>query len=165
MYTRCKQTRVVPTLLFLVLIAGQPALSQSVDNDNISATLDSLHSKASQADFAEYFDLYSDRAIFLGTDATERWTLNEFKDYTRPHFDQGNGWTYHPVERYIYVSPGGSTAWFDETLDNASLGSTRGTGVLEKIDGVWKISQYNLTIPIPNEIALDVVQQIRALDE
>ena len=35
------------------------------------------------------------------------------------------------------------------------------TGVLVKRDGGWKITQYNLTIPIPNEIALEVVERIR----
>ena len=32
------------------------------------------------------------------------------------------------------------------------------------IGGEWKIAQYNLTIPIPNLLATDVVAMIRALD-
>lgn len=46
-------------------------------------------------------------------------------------------------------------------LDNDKYGECRGTGVLVKLGGAWRIVQYNLTIPIPNEIALDVVEMIR----
>jgi hypothetical protein len=81
-----------------------------------------------------------------------------------PHFSQGRGWTYEPTERYISVSSDGDTAWFDERLDNAGLGDTRGSGVLVLRDGGWKIAQYNLTIPIPNALAGDVVRQIRELE-
>ena len=38
-------------------------------------------------------------AIFLGTDKTERWTVEEFKAYAEPAFSDGNGWTYEVVER------------------------------------------------------------------
>jgi hypothetical protein len=41
-------------------------------------------------------------------------------------------------------------------------GSARGTGVLRRIGGVWKIEQYHLTIPVPNALADEVVKRIRA---
>ena len=50
-------------------------------------------------------------------------------------------------------------AWFDEQLENAKLGVCRGSGVLVKADGAWKIKQYNLTMLVPNEIAEDVAKQ------
>lgn len=60
------------------------------------------------------------------------------------------------------VSPrDGRVAWFDELLDSASYGECRGTGVLEKIEGGWKIVQYHLTIPMPNDLAKDLVARIR----
>jgi hypothetical protein len=55
----------------------------------------------------------------------------------------------------------GNVAWFDEVLDSASYGECRGTGVLRREDGVWKIAHYNLTIPIPNDLAKDFVAKIR----
>ncbi len=152
----------------IILISGcsdSPASAQSTDEAAVSAVLDSLHSKASQADFDGYFDLYQSNAIFLGTDATERWTLDEFKEYTRPHFDRGNGWTYTSTSRHIYFSEDGKTAWFDELLDNNNLGITRGSGVLAASSSGWKFAQYNLTIPIPNELADQVVSQIRSNDQ
>ena len=66
------------------------------------------------------------------------------------------------IERHISISADGATAWFDERLDNASLGETRGSGVLIRSGDRWQVVQYNLTIPIPNALAGDVVRQIRA---
>ena len=130
---------------------------------DVSDVLDALHAKASEADFDGYFALYAREAVFLGTDATERWTREEFMEYTRARFDTGTGWTYHLLERHVSVVPDGRTAWFDERLENENLGETRGSGALVLEEGRWKIAQYNLTIPIPNEIARDVAERIRAL--
>jgi hypothetical protein len=38
--------------------------------------------------------MFAPDGIFIGTDATERWTVAEFKAYAKPHFDKGRGWTY-----------------------------------------------------------------------
>ena len=56
----------------------------------------------------------------------------------------------------------GEPCWFDEVLHNDKYGETRGSGALRRIDGAWRIVQYNLTIPIPNEMAANVVEMIRA---
>ena len=120
------------------------------------------HQAASDADFDGYFDLYAEQAVFLGTDATERWTREEFMAYTKARFDTGTGWTYHMLERHVSVAPDGRTAWFDERLWNAKYGDCRGTGVLV-LDGSadWRIAHYNLTFPIPNDLALQVVGLIQ----
>lgn len=153
--------------IFAFLIAAAlPAAPLAAQDDaraDVSATLDALHEAASEADFDRYFSLYADEAVFLGTDATERWTREEFMDYTKARFNTGTGWTYHMLERHIAIAPGGRTAWFDERLENANLGETRGSGVLVMEGGGWKIAQYNLTIPIPNEMAREVAERIRAL--
>ncbi|MCK5940917.1 MAG: nuclear transport factor 2 family protein [Planctomycetes bacterium] len=60
------------------------------------------------------------------------------------------------------VAEGGQLAWFDEVLDNASYGECRGTGVLVRRDGAWVLQQYNLTVPVPNDLMADVARQIRA---
>ena len=154
----------IVTLVALSL-ASTKVFAQESENTQVAAVLDSLHSKASQADFVGYFELYTDDAVFLGTDATERWPIREFKDYTRLRFEQGDGWTYTMNSRNIFISPDGRTAWFDEELQNANLGLTRGTGVLQKIGKDWKIAQYNLTVPVPNEIVRDVVRQINDFNQ
>ena len=150
-------------LLLLIALAWRPAAAQSSDDERaVSAVLDALHDAASKAQFDRYFGLFAEDAVFLGTDATERWSGADFKAYAKPIFDEGRGWTYTPTERHVYIARDGRTAWFDERLENANLGETRGTGVLVREGGTWKIAQYNLTIPIPNALAREVVRMIRA---
>lgn len=151
-------------LLLVSLVLSAPVSLAQSEEDAVSTVLDDIHRLASEADFEGYFNLYTEDAIFLGTDASERWTIDEFKQYAQPAFDRGSGWTYVMTERNIFISEDGNTAWFDERLENEGFGECRGTGVLVKIDGIWKVSQYNLTVPIPNELLRDVVAQIRALD-
>ena len=45
-------------------------------------------------------------------------------------------------------------------LDTPNLGVCRGSGVLILLGGEWKIAQYNLSIPIPNNLANAIVKQI-----
>ena len=123
--------------------------------------LDAFHFAASKAQFNEYFATFTPDGVFIGTDATERWTLEQFKAYAKPHFDRGRGWTYTVAERHLNVSADSKHASFDELLDNKSLGRCRGTGVLRMVDGQWRIEQYHLTIPVPNELADEVVKRIR----
>ena len=51
-------------------------------------------------------------------------------------------------------------AWFDELLDNENYGECRGSGVLTRTLGGWKILQYNLTLTVPNDVAASVVELI-----
>lgn len=138
-----------------------PALLET-DRAAVGRVLDDLHEFASRADEARYFALFAPDAVFLGTDATERWSLQQFRDYAHPIFSQGRGWTYASKQRSIGFGPDGRTAWFDESLVNAKLGECRGSGALVRNDeGHWRIVQYNLTIPVPNDLADEFVRRIR----
>ncbi len=154
---------VVASCVAVVLGSGAP--DPGDDPAAVTAVLDNLHDAASKADGKRYFNCFAPGAVFFGTDATERWKIDEFRVYAQVRFDQGTGWTYHPRKRHVFLSRDRETAWFDEALHNEKYGACRGTGVLVKCDGAWKITQYNLTIPIPNEIALEVVQMIRRRPE
>jgi len=132
-------------------------------NHSVWTVLDHLHASAADANFDEYFALYAPNATFLGTDGTERWTLEQFKDYTRPRFAEGKGWTYTSRNRHAFFSDDGRVCWFDELLDNAKYGECRGSGVLVYgDDGKWRIAQYNLSKTIPNDKMEAVVQVIGA---
>lgn len=137
-------------------------ISLASDKEDVGVVLDAFHKAAAEADATTYFDSFTPDGVFIGTDAKEVWTVAEFRAYAEPYFSKGRGWTYVSRNRHIYFSQSGNTAWFDELLDNASYGETRGTGVLEKMDGQWKIAQYHLTIPVPNAIAGEVVKMIKA---
>ena len=108
-------------------------------------------------------DSYSSDAIFLGTDKTERWTIEEFKAYAKPAFEDGHGWTYTLVERNWEGE--GDTRWFDEILFNEMLGHCRGTGVIQLINNEWKIAHYALTMLVPNSVAEEVGSQTKQADK
>jgi hypothetical protein len=132
----------------------------------ISATLDSLHAAAAKADGAAYFALFAPDAVFIGTDASERWPIAAFRVYAMARFATGKGWTYTPRERHVTLAqiPCGCVAWFDELLDSKKYGTSRGSGVLIKTDGGWKIEQYALTFPMPNDLAADITGRIKAFE-
>ena len=127
-------------------------------------TLSSFHDAAAKADETRYFDLFAKGgSVFLGTDATERWELDEFREFAHPYFAKGKAWTYTlvPGSRKISFVRGSNVAYFDELLQNAKLGTCRGRGVLVIENGQWKVAQYNLSIPVPNEKAESVVREIQ----
>lgn len=128
----------------------------------IARTLDSFHDAAAVADEDRYFAILPDDAVFLGTDATERWTGKEFRAFAMRYFQRKSAWTYVPLERHIRMADGGGMAWFDEVLDNKGYGECRGTGVLAQREGRWVLLHYNLTVPVPNDLMGDVARQIRA---
>ena len=128
---------------------------------HIEAVLDEFHAAASKADEEAYFARLALSAVFLGTDPGERWAGEDYRDFVHRYFSQGKGWTYTPSRRTVEIAVDGQTAWFDERVENEWYGECRGTGVLQLREGEWKIEQYNLTIPIPNELAADVVAKIR----
>ena len=130
---------------------------------DVARALDDFHDAAANADEDRYFALLPDDAVFLGTDGTERWTGAAFRRFAMPYFQRASAWTYVTIARAVEVAQGGDVAWFDEALDNASYGECRGSGVLVRRDGRWVLRQYNLTIPVPNDLAAGVVKRIRAL--
>tara|TARA_R110002072_G_scaffold42064_18_gene118389 strand:- start:10781 stop:11341 length:561 start_codon:yes stop_codon:yes gene_type:complete len=131
-----------------------------LEQSKIEGTLNAWHTAASIGDFDRYFRSMTHDSIFLGTDATERWTKPQFMDYAREPFADGHGWTYNPSQRHITVAHDGKTAWSDELLTHDRYGTLRGTSVLVNINKHWKIAQYNLTFLVPNPIAKEVVELI-----
>jgi len=148
-------------LLVLALTSGC-ATHPATDRRPIDQTLDAWHTAASQADAAVYFGLLSEDAIFLGTDASERWTKAEFVAYAAPYFAQGRGWTYRPRDRHVQFTADGHLAWIDELLDSDKYGELRGTGVLRRDLSSWRIVHYSMSFPLPNEATPAVIEWLRA---
>lgn len=150
-------------LIACLMLVAQPAATNAIDEAAVGAVIDRMHDAASRADGAVYFAQYAPDARFIGTDAGERWSLTAFRAYAEPFFARGQGWTYVPRERVVTIAPIACRciAWFDERLDNASYGETRGSGVLRLTDDGWKIEQYVLSFAVPNAAARDVVALIR----
>lgn len=142
------------------LAAALASVAPARDTTEVASVLDDFHRAAAAADFDRYFGHFATDGVFLGTDPGERWTVTEFQDYARPYFDAGRGWTYRPTVRHIVLGPEGRIAWFDELLHNDSYGTTRGSGVVIHEGGRWRIALYDLSIPIPNPLAREVVDLI-----
>ncbi len=142
-----------------------PRLDRQAQIDGVDQVLNSLHANAAAAKGDAYFALFAPDAVYMGTDVSERWSIDEFKGYALPYFNQGKGWVYTKRNRHISVSPTGNTAWFDEVLDSQNYGTSRGTGVLVRGKDGWKISQYHLTFPIPNDLADEFTTRIKAFEK
>ena len=133
--------------------------SSSSDQQAAAQVLDLLNQYSSDADWDKYFALYRQDGIFIGTDASERWGMAEFEHYSRPT----KGWRYDLTERHLIQH--GDVILFDELLNSPAYGVSRGTGTLIKTDGNWKIAQYHLSFPIPNEIAKQITTEIKAANK
>ncbi|WP_127140886.1 nuclear transport factor 2 family protein [Flagellimonas marinaquae] len=144
-------------LFVAFLMVSINLFSQTTDKEVIHNVLDGWHKDAANADFESYFGKMTEDGVFLGTDATENWQNDEFRAFSKPYFDRGKAWSFTAVERNIYVDESGEFAWFDELLDT-QMKICRGSGVLKKINGQWKIAHYVLSIAVPNEFVDELVQ-------
>lgn len=147
-------------LFVLFFTSSMLVNAQDKSVEEIHFLLDNWHRAAAKANFNDYFNAMADDAVFIGTDATENWNKKAFQDYAKPYFDKGKAWSFTPLERHIYFSKDGKTAWFDELLDT-QMKICRGSGVVEKIKGEWKIKHYVLSMTIPNGNS-DAVIKIKA---
>ena len=142
-------------LLSIFFIASSCATHQpSTAKIEISSTLDKWHRAAANADFSSYFNLMTSDAIYIGTDATENWNVQQFKAFAKPYFDRGKAWSFFAVQRNIYVVDA-NLAYFDELLDT-QMKICRGSGIMKKIDNQWKVQHYVLSMTVPNENAAAV---------
>lgn len=148
-------------LLLLLIIVTNFASAQN--KEIINTTLDNWHKAAAKADFKSYFDVLTDDAIYIGTDATENWNKKQFEAFAKPYFDKGRAWNFTALERNIYFSSDKKMVWFDELL-NTQMKICRGSGVMVKEKNVWKIKHYVLSMTVPNENSDEVVKIKSALE-
>jgi ketosteroid isomerase-like protein len=141
-------------------------LGLSAQEKAINTTINQWHTAAKEANFDQYFGLMTTDAVFVGSDASEVWSYDEFKSFSKPYFDAGKAWTFTPIERHVYISDNQQMAWFDETLNSTHMGVCRGSGVLEKQEGnTWKIKHYVLSLAIPNDHVTEIVKLKKILDQ
>jgi len=112
--------------------------------------MDDWHHAAATGDEKVFFGSMGPDAIYIGTDATERWPKAEFETWAMKYFERDTAWAFRPIEREIYYSRNGDVAWFNETLDTW-MGTCRGSGILERTAMGWMLQHYHLAIAVPNE--------------
>ena len=151
---------IAPFAALLLALQAPPVPTAEAE---VAAVLDRLNAASAAADGPAYFALFTPDARFVGTDATEHWSLPEFRAFAEPVFARGKGWSYPATDRTITVAPIDCRciAWFEEKLVNDSYGVTRGSGVLRLTDDGWKIEQYVLSFAVPNDRSAAVVEAIR----
>lgn len=150
-------------IIALLITVSLSAQNGDANKTAINTVLDNWHNAAATANFNDYFSAMAHDAIFIGTDATENWNKKAFQQYSKPYFDKGKAWSFTALERHIYFSRDGKTAWFDELL-NTQMKICRGSGVLEKVKGTWKIKHYVLSMTIPNDNSDAVIKIKTALE-
>lgn len=127
---------------------------------NIHGLMNAWHEAAATANEDIFFGSMTDKGIYLGTDKTEKWTRDEMKEWSKEYFNRESAWDFTVLNRDIYLSKDGNTAWFNEKLDTW-MGVCKGTGVLVKQDNNWKIALYDLSVTVDN----DNVQQFIELEK
>lgn len=151
-------------LFLLSSISCSAQKNTNTSKNEINLILDNWHKAAAEANFANYFTAMTEESIFIGTDALEHWNKKEFMAYAKPHFDKGKAWSFTSLQRNIYFSKDGKTAWFDELL-STQMKLCRGSGVLTQENGIWKIEQYVLSMTVPNEVAAEVIKNKAPIED
>jgi hypothetical protein len=159
----CPAITSISLMLFIFTGCNSKTANQEEDKKQIAIMLDSFNIAAAKADFDNYFKNFTEDAIFIGTDATEHWNKKDFMAYAKPHFDKGRAWSFTSIDRHIFFDKTGNTAWFDELLDT-QMKICRGSGVVLREGNHWKISQYVLSMTIPNSKS-DTIVKIKSSEE
>ncbi len=147
--------------LFLTFISH----STFAQHEDVEQLLNNWHAAAANAEFENYFASFAEDAYFIGTDASERWSVIEFKRFAKPHFNTAPAWKFIPIQRNIEFSANRKLAWFDEVLNSDHLGVCRGSGVLIYEEQSWKIKHYVLSLIVPNALAKEVAQLKQKADQ
>lgn len=103
----------------------------------------------------------ADDIILYGTDSHERLTgWDNIKDAIKSQFGQIEDTYISASDQFIKINSSGNMAWFAEAINynfmyNGEAKKYEGlrfTGVVEKIDGEWKLVQAHLSVPASIDI-------------
>ncbi len=144
-------------------VGRQPVLSappfEPAANDpaaGVRRLLRDHHLAANQADSERYFGFFAPEAVVVGS--TGRYTVARL----RALLSRGQGLPTIPIEQLVYLSPDQNLAWFEELVETKNVGLMRGTGVLRKADGAWRLAHHSLTILVPRQLSAALAGRIDA---
>ncbi|HEY0651510.1 MAG TPA: nuclear transport factor 2 family protein [Chryseosolibacter sp.] len=150
-------------LICILFLASIPAFAQH-QKPQIEKFIDAWHLAATNADATAFFGAMDDDCIYIGTDASERWTKAEFLKFAKPYFDKGKAWDFKAYDRDIHVSADGRYVWFSELL-TTWMGVCRGSGVLYQTPQGWKLKQYHLSVTVPNDVIKDFISLVENFNQ
>jgi hypothetical protein len=156
-----KKSILFTSILFIFATCNRSSKDIRIEKINtikieVNSILTDWHKAASQANFDAYFGKMDSISVFIGTDASENWSKEKFKSFSKPYFDKGKAWDFKTLERNIYVNKSKNFVWFDELL-TTWMGTCRGSGVLERKNNTWKIKHYVLSVSVPNDDIEDII--------
>ena len=156
-----KKSILFTSILFIFATCNRSSKDIRIEKTNtikieVNSILTDWHTAASQANFDGYFGKMDSISFFIGTDASENWSKEKFKSFSKPYFDKGKAWDFKTLERNIYVNKSKNFVWFDELL-TTWMGTCRGSGVLERKNNTWKIKHYVLSVSVPNDDIEDII--------
>lgn len=146
-------------LLSLFILSCNPT-KINFDEKELDTFLNEWHAAAARADADAYFSAMTEDGIYIGTDKTERWYRDELREWGKKAFERESAWDFTPYDRKYYSSNDQSIVWFDELLETPNLGICRASGVLQNINGEWKIKHYHLSIAMDNDLVDDYLKLI-----
>ncbi|WP_372365006.1 nuclear transport factor 2 family protein [Candidatus Uabimicrobium sp. HlEnr_7] len=147
-------------MVFILFVGITLSFSDDSVEQDLHTFVDAWHHAAAVADEKKFFGSMDENSIYIGTDATERWTKPVFQKWCKFAFARKSAWTFIPLERELYIAKDKKYAWFDETL-NTWMGICRGSGVVEYSDNTWKIKHYHLAVTIPNELITEFTDLVK----
>ncbi len=139
--------------IFQIIDTRRTESCRTPDDDpsaELADVIDNWHIAATMADAETFFGSMTPDAVYIGTDATERWQREEMRAWAKEYFEGESAWAFKPYDRHIVIAEDGRSAWWDEKLDTW-MGICRGSGILTKTSQGWKISHYHLSVTVPNE--------------
>lgn len=140
-------------------LPASPPASDAAFRAQVAGFIDEWHDDAAHARPA-YFEKMSPEGVFIGTDKTELWKREEFREWAKPHFAKGRAWAFKAVKRNIYMAQDRSFIWFDEILDT-QMGPCQASGVIRNTGKGFQIEHYQLSMAVPNAVGKDVTAIIR----
>jgi len=139
--------------------AVDPALAQQVN-----AFVDGWHDDAAHARM-RYFDKMAPDGVYIGTDRSELWQRDAFREWGRKYFEgKQAAWVFHPTRRNVYATPDGALIWFDELLDTENMGHCMASGVIRRKPAGFEIVHYQLSLAVPNEAAKQVITVVKTAE-
>ena len=150
-------------LFFISLGASAQANETDVAyRARINAFVDEWHDDAANARLA-YFDKIAPHGIYIGTDKTERWGREAFREWAKAAFARPVAWAFTPLHRNVQFSPDRRFIWFDEQV-RSSMGILQASGVVRPTADSFEIVHYQLSIAVPNDAIPQVTGAIKAFE-
>ena len=98
--------------LFTLITVFFSIVQGSSQHQDIHIFIDKWHEAATKADGELFFGSMAENSIYIGTDATERWTKTEFISFAKPYFEEHKTWDFKPQDRDLHLSADGQYVWF-----------------------------------------------------